>query len=269
MHFQAVQPVQVTFEPTNNFNKLTFMWQTQAEGPIRFHISLRGEYVEVSVDTPSPSLALCSMLKTARVQVMDHIRGSKPELKLDYSMAIMCPHSSGRGHFVAFHPLEDGRELQCFHCRSVVVLEGLGVGEGGRRGGDGGGEGGGRGKGGKGGSGGCGGGSGGGGGEGSGGGGGGGVEGSGGGGGGNGRGEWLQAAYTGPMSLVHCSSGKCKKVKVIVRVYHSDVITITEKPNAGNYKSLHCMSLNIRENFLTTTCQSTSQYTRVHHSASQ
>ena len=210
MHFQAVQPPQFTFEPTNNFNKLTFLW-TQTEKPIRFHISLRGEYVEVSVDTSSPSLALCSMLKTACVQVMDHIRGSKPELKLDYSMAIMCPHSSGRGHFVAFHPLEDGRELQCFHCRSVVVLEGLGVGEGGRRGGGGGGEGGGRGKGGKGGSGGGGGGSGGVGG--------GGGEESGGGGGGDGREKWLQAAYTGPMSLVRCSSGKCKRTKFILCVY--------------------------------------------------
>ena len=155
MHFQAVQPLQVTFQPTNNFNKLTFMWQTQAEGPIRFHISLRGEYVEVSVDTPSPSLALCSMLKTACVQVMDHIRGSKPELKLDYSMAIMCPHSSGRGHFVAFHPLEGGRELFCNMCHSAVV-----VGGGGEGGGD------------------------------------------------DKQARWLQAAYTGPASLVQCPSGE-------------------------------------------------------------
>ena len=89
MHFQAVQPLQVTFQPTNNFNKLTFLWQTWAEGPIRFHNSLRGEYVEASVDTPSSSLALWSMLKTACVQVMDHIRGSKPEASAGHSVSMI------------------------------------------------------------------------------------------------------------------------------------------------------------------------------------
>ena len=206
MHFQAVYPRHVVFEQTTTFNTVTFTWKEKT----KFHISFMGEHVEISTDfahldkpvSLKERVALCSMLKSKCIQVMYHIQTSYPELGLQYSMAIMCPHradpnGNGTGqdgaHFIECHPLQDEKEVYCRVCRSVVWGRGGKGGEGGtevmkvkgERGGEGGevdegekdGEG--RGKG-------------------------------GGRGGGNAdsRMLWLQAPYTGPLSLVRGASGE-------------------------------------------------------------
>ena len=206
MHFQAVSPRHVVFERTTTFNTVTFTWKEKA----KFHISFMGGYVEISIDCThldkpisfKEHVVLCSMLKSECIQVMYHIQTSYPELGLQYSMAIMCPHradpnGNGTGqdgaHLIECHPLQDEKEVYCHVCRSVVRGRGGSGGEGGtevmkvkgERGGEGvevsegekDGEGGGKGE-------------------------------SSGGDIADRRMLWLQAPYTGPLSLVRSASGE-------------------------------------------------------------
>ena len=170
MYFQETLQTVLEFQPTDCFNTLHFKCLTDDIPQENFHLTIRfslGGFTEICADRPS--IKLCSVIKTACIEVMNGIQHKRPELSLDYDLAVMCPSvgkSAKKQHFVTFHPLEYENELYCDECHTMV---GLGEGQSGSVGG--------------------------------------GEVGEGSGGVGTGL-TWIQAVYTGPRSLVQSPDGK-------------------------------------------------------------
>ena len=132
----------IRFVPKSFYNFLHFKWVGHDGTKIAdINIRFLGELVEISVEMApehrrggfeNPRSEICSVLKTACVEVFHNATQELPGLRFD--LAIVCPscaEPSGSGehkiHYLTFHPLQDSKELFCEQCQREVPTDGEGA----------------------------------------------------------------------------------------------------------------------------------------------
>ena len=122
-HLKREFKKQVVFIPEDYYNDLHFKWTDhETDVSTHFHVSFMGEHAEISVVTPPEGVQnpfslpnLCSLLKTACIHVFSSITD-------EHRLAIVCPHSKERPHFLRFHALLNTPEQICGECKEHVVI---------------------------------------------------------------------------------------------------------------------------------------------------
>ena len=126
-YFQRVLTEFVEFNPMDCFNTLRFKNITGVGSEhLTLHFMEMGGYIEVSGKQFNRYFR--SVIKTSCIEVMAGIQRKKPKLKLDYSLAVMCPYvdDAEHEHFIRIHALETAntRKLFCYKCQRLVAVEG-------------------------------------------------------------------------------------------------------------------------------------------------
>jgi ankyrin repeat protein len=119
-HFHEVLGEYVDFTPMDCLNTLCF---TTRDDENKLTLRFMSGYIEVH--GTGFEKKLCSVIKTACIEVMAAIQRQLPKLRLKYSLATLCPSvtpGSGRPHFARFHPLDNAHTVFCEQCVCEVGL---------------------------------------------------------------------------------------------------------------------------------------------------